>query len=240
VSYALDLETEVAIEEKPPEQVLLALAIRKGGLHARHKVTRRVQYTVKNSSDQAKQVLFERTIDPAWKLVQPAPAETTRALHRLTIQAEPGKPATLAAVEERDATEEFALATLEPSQIELYLRVPAATPALKKALQDAIVRKTAAVTAQANRVALEARLTELSAEQHSVRENLQAVPAIKSDDPADENRNASRVLIKRYLDKLASLETELEKQRQELVTLRQEEHKTKEQLEEYLQGLVLE
>jgi len=240
VSYALDLDTEVVIESQPSSKVLVALTIRKGGLHAKHKETRQARYVVKNSSDHAKQVLLERAIDPTWKLVQPASAETTRALHRLAIQAEPGKTATLAIVEERDSVEEFALAALEPSQIELYLRVPAATPALQKALQEAIGRKTAATAAQVNRIALEARLSELAAEQHRVRENLQAVPNIKSDDPADENRNFSRVLVKRYLDKLANLESELEKQRQQLITLRQEEQKANQQLEQLLQGLVAE
>ncbi len=240
VSYALDLETEVAVEDKPAEQVLVALSIRQGGLHVKQKVTRRTQFTVKNSSDHAKQVLLERAIDPAWKLVEPAPAETTRAIHRLAIQAEPGKTATLVAVEERDAQETFALATLPPSQIDLYFRGPAATPAIKKAMQEAIGRRSAAEAAQAKRVALEIRLAELGEEQRRVRESLEAIPAIKSDDPADENRNASRALIKRYLDKLNSLETELETGRKQLVTLRQEEAKGQEQLEQFLKELVAE
>ena len=71
------------MEDKPAEQVLVALSIRQGGLHVKHKGRGGPQFTVKNSSDHAKQVLLERAIDPAWKLVQPAAAETTRALHRL-------------------------------------------------------------------------------------------------------------------------------------------------------------
>jgi hypothetical protein len=240
VSYALDLETEVAVEEKPPVQVITALAIRKGGLHVKHRVTRQTSYTVKNSSDDARQVLLERPIDPAWKLVEPKPAETTRALNRLSLKAEPGKTALLAVVEERDTTEEFALITLDPAQIGLYLRMPVATPALKKALQDALDRKSAAAAATVKRGELESRLVDLGAEQARVRENLRSVPAIKSDDPADENRNATRQLTKRYLDKLASLETELEKQRQVLVTLRQEEQKANQVLEDFLKDLVAE
>ena len=118
--------------------------------------------------------------------------------------------------------------------------MPAATPALKKALQEALDRKAAAAAAQANRTALEERLADLAAEQGRVRQNLQAVPAIKSEDPADENRNASRALIKRYLDKLASLESELEMQREKLVALLQAEIQANQRLEELLQGLVVE
>jgi hypothetical protein len=240
VSYALDLETEVAVEDKPPQQVTVALSIRQGGLHLKHKVTRQAQYVVKNSSDHAKQVLLERPIDPDWKLVQPAAAETTRALHRLEMKAEPGKTATLAAVEERDVTEQFALMALDPSQTAVYLRMPAATPAVKKALEEALNRKSAAAAAQAKRGELESRLIELASEQQRVRENLRSVPAIRSDDPADENRTATRQLTKRYLDKLASLETELEKQRQQMLVLRQEEQKANQQLEQFLKGLIVE
>jgi len=240
VSYALDLETEITVEDQPPQQVTVALAIRQGGLHLKHKVTRQAKYVVKNSSDHAKQVLLERPIDPVWKLVQPDTAETTRSLHRLAIQAEPGKTATLSAVEERDVTEEFAVTTLDPSQIAVYLRVPAATPALQKALEEALNRKSAAAAARTKRADLEDRLSELVAEQQRVRDNLRSVPAIRSDDPADENRTATRQLTKRYLDKLSTLETELEKQRQQVAALRLEEQKANQQLEEFLKGLIVE
>jgi hypothetical protein len=240
VSYALDLETEVVVEDKPAEQVLVALSIRQGGLHVKHKVTRRAAYTVKNSSDHAKQVLLERAIDPAWKLVEPAPAETTRALHRLATQAEPGKTATLRVVEERESTETFALTTLPPSQINLYMREPIATPAVRKAMKEALDRRSALEAAQANRSALEIKLSELGIEQRRVRENLAAASSIKSDDAADENRLAGRALVKRYLDKLNSLETELETRRQDLVTLEREEAQAKHHLEEFLKELVAE
>src|SRR5205807_7256306 len=95
ISYALDLETEVAIDSRPVEQIPVALQIRKGGLHIKHKASRQSHYTAKNSSDRAKRVLIERPIDPAWKVAQPAAVEKTRALHRFALTAEPGKPGVL-------------------------------------------------------------------------------------------------------------------------------------------------
>jgi hypothetical protein len=73
-----------------------------------------------------------------------------------------------------------------------------------------------------------------------VRDNLKAVTATPSNDPADPNQKASRDLTKRYLDKLSSLENELETLRQQLADLRLEEQKSKEQLEEFLGDLVAE
>ena len=84
------------------------------------------------------------------------------------------------------------------------------------------------------------RLGELATEQLRVRESLKAIPAVGINNPADPNQKASRDLTKRYLDKLSSLENELETLRQQLVDLRQEERKASEQLEAFLGALVVE
>ena len=240
VSYALDLETEIAIEDKPAQKVLVALAIRQGGLHVKHKESREAHYLVKNSSDRAKQVLIERSIDPEWKLTQPAPAETTRAANRLTINAEPGKTATLITVEERNVTENFAMVSLDLSNLAIYLKAAQASAALKKALEEAMSRRTTLAAVQARRLEFDRRLAEITSEQQRVRDNLKAVPAAPGNDAADPNQKASSDLAKRYLDKLSSLENELETLRQKLADIRLEEQKANEQLAEFLNDLVVE
>ena len=180
VSYALDLETEVAVEDKPAEQVLVALSIRQGGLHVKHKATRRTQYVVKNSSDRAKQCsstahrpgVESRSARCDRDDAGPAPAG---------IQAEPGKTATLLVTEERQEVDDFALFMLEPSQLELYLHMQAASPAVVKAVQEVLDRKTAAAAIQANRLAAETFIAELAAEQE------RAAP-----EPASPSRNSNR------------------------------------------------
>ena len=89
-------------------------------------------------------------------------------------------------------------------------------------------------------LAFSRRLVDLSLEQQRVRENLQAIPAAQTNNPADPNQKASRELTKRYLDKLSSLESELEALRQQIADLRQEQQKTGEQFEEFLRDLVAE
>jgi len=240
VSYALDLETEIAIEDKPAQKQLVSLAIRQGGLHVKHKESRESHYVVKSSSDHAKQVLIERSVNPEWKLTQPAAAEKTRAVHRLAIKAEPGKTATVVALEVRDVNEEFALLSLDLSQLAVYLKAGQPSVPIKKALEEAISRRTALAAIQGRRVEFDRRLADLAAEQQRVRDNLKAVPTTQSNDPADPNQKASRDLTKRYLDKLSSLENELETLRQQLTDLRRDEQKANEQLEKFLGDLVAE
>ena len=73
-----------------------------------------------------------------------------------------------------------------------------------------------------------------------LRRNLQALPAIRTDERAAEpNRTASQNLIGRYLTKLGELEIELETYRTRLAGLRPRRTRRRE-LEKYLQTLVAE
>jgi hypothetical protein len=241
ISYALDLETEIAVEDKPIEETLVRLQIHKGGLHMQHKATRQVHYVIKNSSDRVKQVLVERLFDPAWKLMQPDVAEKTRSVVRFAAKAEPGKPETLVITEEQDRGEDFALATLAPTQLQFYLHLPVASPALKKALEQALERKTIAAEAQAKRLATERRISELSSDQERVLRNLNGVPYFDPKDPfADVGKKEAAELRQRFFTKLADLESEIEKQQTRLDSLKLEEGRANRELERYLQELVVE
>ena len=68
LSYALDLDVEVAPTGDVRPQKLISARIEKGVLTAEYKQTRTQSFTVKNSGHNAKTVLIERTIEPQWKL----------------------------------------------------------------------------------------------------------------------------------------------------------------------------
>src|SRR5439155_24416754 len=115
-----------------------------------------------------------------------------------------GKPMTLVVVEERDVSEDFLLTKLDAKELELYLRSTAASPALRKALEEALSRKSAVVDIAAKRASLERRVADLEHEQSRVQANLNAVPAINSNEPfAAPNKKLAGELLQRYLTKLA-------------------------------------
>jgi hypothetical protein len=238
ISYALDLETEIAVRNTSPKQTITALSIRRGGLHVKYKATQSAEYTIKNSSGKSKRILLERPIDPAWNVISPKAEETTRALRRFAITAEPGKPAKLAVMEEHDLHEDWLLSTLTPEQIEIYLRASAASPALKKALEETIKLMTKAAEFEADRAAAERRIAELANEQDRLRKNLQAV------DPRDpfgqSIRKGASELLNRYLAKFAEVEDELERQRTRVQELKDAERQANAKIESYVQALVVE
>jgi hypothetical protein len=240
ISYALDLETEIVAEVKPTEQKIATLQIREGGLHVKQIATRATHYTIKNSSDAPKQILIERPIAEAWRLVAPATEEQTRSLRRFKVSADAGKPTTLVVTEDQDVTELFALTTLEVARLQAYLEMRAASPDLKKALQQAIDLKSIAADLTTKRVAGENRLAAAAEEQERTRKNLYSVPTNSPDKPdSEENVKAIRALRQRYLMKLADLENEIEKlhKKQEEVAI--QEAAAKEEADKFLKELVV-
>jgi hypothetical protein len=247
ISYALDLETEI-VEKSAGETddpfsdkgVIVSLSIRKGGLHAKRKLTRKVDYVVKNSSGKAKQVLIERPQDEGWKAVSPKPEETTRGVHRYSVKADSGKPVTLTVVEERETTEEFALTTLEPAAIDVYLKVSAATPALKKAFDSFLAAKSKVAAITDQRVQNEVQEAKLADEQGRLRNNLQAIPLKNNELANEENKKTANDLLQRYLKKLGTIENDLEELRTERTKIMEQEAKAKAELEKLLAELVVE
>lgn len=241
ISYALDLETEVALQTKPEQKVITKLQIRKGGLLVSHKFTRQSVYTVKNSSDKPKSVLVERPLQPEWKPTTPEPEETSRAQHRYRLAAAPGKPATLTVNEEREAIGEMVLANLDSDELRIYARLPVSTPKLTVAFEQLLSAKSKAVEASAAVDAKELQTISLAQEQDRVRRNLQAIPALRANDNiSEENKKAGNELLNKYLKRLGELDTEQEKVRVEKFRLEEERQKAKSALDKLLAELVAE
>src|SRR6185503_10189442 len=70
ISYALDLDTEVAPSVKQQPAALVSVRISKGTMLTSYKHARTKSYLVKNSGKKAKQVLIEYPVEQPWNLVE--------------------------------------------------------------------------------------------------------------------------------------------------------------------------
>ena len=227
ISYALDLDTEVAPVGTTLPEVLVSVRIAKGNVHATYKQVRTHRYVVKNSGERAKKVLVEQMIDPAWKLITPQePSEKTRDLYRFAVQAEPGKPAPLLVEEEQALARDTALSTLDQSTILLYSQSATVSPAVNAALAEITKRKLAieAVTAALRQTTEEMRAIE--AEQLRIRENMTRL-----------DRTAA--LYQRYTKKLNEQEDQIEFLRNQIAEKMPEETRLRKSLDDYMLGLDL-
>lgn len=241
ISYALDLDTEIVQATPVEESRVVSLKISKGGLYSRQRLTRKTNYTIKNSGKIAKNVLVEMPADPAWKSVQPETEEATRSLNRYRVKAEPGKPTTLQVVEEREQTEELVLTHLNPARITVILRQPASTPALRTAFDQLAAERAKVAAATEQRTAKQAQLETLTSDQERTRQNIRAIPQVQNAaNVSEENKKTANELLDRYLKKLGDIEGEIEQARQSLRELQTAEQAAISRFEKFVSELVVE
>jgi hypothetical protein len=227
ISYALDLDTEMADEAKSHPEQLVSVRIAKGTLIASRKYQRTQNYTIKNSGSHAKDVLIEYPHDPNWNLIEPKePAEKTRDLYRFAVKADPGKPAALKVDEERTDQQRIALSNIDDGTIMFYMNTPVVSAKVKDALGEVIKRRQAIQQLATKRQQLEQQVRDIDAEQARIRQNM-----------AQLDRGSD--LYNRYVKKFAEQEDQVESLRKQIRGVQSEETVARKDLDDYLPGLDL-
>jgi hypothetical protein len=227
ISYAVDLDTEVAPQLKGKPEELLNVRLIKGTLIATRKFVRSQEYTIKNSGKAEKKVLIEQPVDASWKLVKPEkPAEKTRNLYRFAVTAKPGEPATLTVEEEMTDGQHVAINNLDDGSIQFYLKAPVVSDKVKDALKEIVKRKAELGQVTAKRQQLEQRIREIGDDQARIRQNMPQL-----------DRNSD--VYKNYVKKFSNQESEIEKLRAEIAELADKESAMRKSLDEYMMGLDL-
>jgi hypothetical protein len=227
ISYALDLDTEVAPESKGRPEELLSVKLVKGTMIASRKYVRGTEYTVKNSGKAAKKVLVEYPFDPNWKLTAPAkPDEKTRNLYRFAVEAKPGEPAKLLVEEERTDHQQIALGNLDDNAIKFYLSAKVVDEKVKQALSEIVRRKQAIQEVAVKKAQLEQRIREIAEDQSRIRQNMAQL---------DHNSDVYKSYVKKFSDQ----ESEIEKTRGQIASLNDQATGMQKSLDEYMLGLDL-
>lgn len=227
LSYAMDLDTEVAPQSKSHPDELLSVKIMKGTLHASRKYIRSTEYTVKNSGRKAKKILIESPLDPNWKLTKPAePAEKTRDQYRFVVEVKPGEPTKLVVEEERTDTQYLALTNIDDGAIRFYLAAPVVSEKVKMALAEVVKRKQEIAQTVFTRQQAEQRIAAIEQDQARISRNMGQL-----DRQSD--------VYKSYVKKFSDQEAEIEKLRGQISELQAREQSLRKALDEYLIGLDL-
>jgi hypothetical protein len=225
ISYAMDLNTEVARATKSIPEQLVSVKIIKGVLYASRKLQRSQNNTVKNASRRTKTVLIEQPFESSWKLITPEKAtEKTRDLYRFAVAAETGEPEKLTVTEERIMSQSVVLSNVDDNTIRIYLSAPVVSAEAKKGLAEVIKRKQALSALAAQRKQLEQQILVISKEQDRIRQNMAQL-------------DCNTELYSRYVKKFGEQEDKIESMRAEILKLQGEEVKLKKSLDEFLIGL---
>jgi hypothetical protein len=225
ISYALDLKTEVEPVLEGGTQELATVSLKKGTMLISRRMIEDRTYHVKNRDAKAKTVLIEQPSRADWKLVEPKePTERTRDLYRFSVSVEPGKSATIRVKEMLPVQESILLMTSGIDQIVFYQQAKEAGQKVKDALQHVVQLRSKLDDSRAQRTRLDQRTTEITAEHARIRENMQRL-----------QQNSE--LYHRYVKKLDQQETELEKLRKEIESLKNTEEEQRRELQNYVMNL---
>jgi hypothetical protein len=226
LSYALDLDIEVAPTSDARPQHVVGARIDKGVLFATFKQSRSHSYTLRNSGNEAKTVLVEHPIDARWDLLSPEATEKARDVYRFAVEANPEKPAMLKIDEQQIIQQTIAITNLNDASNQIYLSAKEVSEAVKEALREVARRKAELTKLQRQHKPLELEIVAIAQEQERIRNNMQAI-----------DRNTD--LYNRYVTKLAEQEDQIERLRGEIRALEQQMREGKQSLDEYLSTLTL-
>lgn len=225
ISYALDLKTEVEPKLEGGTQELVTVSLKKGTMIISRRLVEDRTYFVKNRDAKAKTVLIEQPYRADWKLAEPKePTERTRDLYRFSVAVDPGKSATLRVKETLPVQESILLMDSGVDQIVYYQQAKEVSSKVREALQRVVQLRGKLDDARAQRTRLDQRTAEITAEHARIRENMQRLP-----------QNSD--LYNRYVKKLDQQETELEKLRKEIESLKNTEEEHRRELQNYIMNL---
>jgi hypothetical protein len=228
LTYAVDLDVEVAPRFEPRPDELVSVKLVKGTLVVSRKLARRKAFEIKNSGRDSVKLLVEHPLEPGWKLVEPAePAEKTRDRYRFAVEAEPGRPATLVVAEEQVVAQRLAVTNLDDNTILVFSSAKVTSPAVKQALQDVLERKQEIARIARDRSRREQEIKAVGQEQERIRQNMAQL------DRASD-------LYTRYVQKFAVQEDRVEALRREIAELETTEQQARRGLDEMLGKLELE
>ena len=225
ISYALDLKAEVEPKLEGGTQELTTVSLKKGTMLISRRLVEDRTYLVKNRDAKAKTVLIEQPYRADWKLAEPKePTERTRDLYRFSVAVDPGKSATLRIKETLPLQESVLLMEGGIDQIAYYQQAKEVSPRVKESLQRVVQLRSKLDDVRAQRTRLDQRAAEITAEHARIRENMQRL-----------QQNSD--LYTRYVKKLDQQETELEKLRKEIESLKNGEEEHRRELQNYVMSL---
>ena len=225
ISYALDLKVEVEPKQEGGTQELTTVSLKKGTMLVSRRLIEDHTYLIKNHDLKPKTIVIEHPYRPEWKLVEPKDTlERTRDLYRFTVTTDPGKSATLKLKETLPLQESVHLMETGLDQIAYYQQAKEIAATVKEALQRVVQLRSKLDETRTQRTRQEQRISEITAEHGRIRENMQRL-----------QQNSD--LYARYVKKLDQQETELEKIRKDIETLRHTEEDQRRELQHYLNNL---
>jgi hypothetical protein len=228
LSYAVDLGSEVHAVPHSDNGTMTSIKAVKGLVHTTTKLSEKKTYTLVNRNDQDRTVIVEHPNRTDFTLTtKEKPWETARDFHRFKVSVPAGKTVPFVVSEERIINQQYQLTNLDDETIRIFLKAPATSAAVKKALEKAMELKHKLSETQREIQQQERQLNIITADQDRLRKNLKEMPP-------------EAAAYKRYLKKFDDQETEIERLQKLIKELLDGEHAQRKDYENFLATLTVE
>ncbi|TFG63153.1 MAG: hypothetical protein E4H36_06335 [Spirochaetales bacterium] len=225
LTFAVDMETEVAPAAGPSSETIISMTLARGIFYLSKSARQEQQYTIKNSSEKEKEVIIVRPFDSSWKLVEPKEKpETTRNTYRFRVPVKANGNAELKVVEEKQLSQSFGLVSMSDSQLVYYSSEKAAKPELKKAFAGIVEKRAAMKAVTSERELAERKMKQYKDEQSRIRSNMNSI-------------SSSSDLYKKYMGMLEEQENAIAKLLESIDGFYVREKDLTKDLEDYIAGL---
>jgi hypothetical protein len=230
LSYALDLGINLGSKGENVPTRITKVRIANGLVIQEVEERQNRTYTARNEDTEPRTLVVEHPARAGWTIGGDLkPAETTTAWHRFRIPIPAKTTATFTVEEVRPTQAQYQISTISDDQIALLVREKAITPAIEASLREVLKRK-AEVARIADQISTrEAEITQISRDQDRLRENMKSL----------KGSGEERQLLQRYVRQLDEQENRLDALRKELQTLTTERQKAQDELNRFIESLVV-
>lgn len=229
LSFAIDQKVLVDPTTANPQQRLFSLAIVRGVLIVTNRIEYTQTYVIKNKADQPRTLVIEYPRRPERKLLTAEPAEQTPSLYRFEVDVPADKQGKFEVREEQTTRQDIAILPTDIGTLEYYSSNGEVPAKVREALVEAICRRNDLSQAQRDEADTQKKITDLRAEQNSVRANLTAFTGDRSSEG-----------YQTFSKKMLALEKQIEDQQKTLTEQHAKSVDLRKDLEDYLSKLNIE
>ncbi|HLG95549.1 MAG TPA: DUF4139 domain-containing protein [Bryobacteraceae bacterium] len=212
ISYAVDLGTRVTTAFESGRSVIREIHVNHGVLTARSAVQETRTYTIRNIDAKPKTLIVEQVQQPEYRVLSPAPRETTTAANRFEVKLDADASQTLPIVQERVYDMTTSVSSASPDLLISYVQNKAIADAGRRQLQQVVdlERQIADLDSQIRQG--DADLKNLVDDQTRIRQNIQSLNQV----------SGQQEQVQKYARQLADQESQLAAQRDRLSDLRKQ------------------
>ena len=227
ISYGEELTVSATMEVLYNKNITTVFVL-KGVMTINSRNITQKTYTIRNASNEARNVLVEHNISEGYKLLAPdAFYEKTAKVYRFKIEAPPEQEIKFTCKEEKMLCEEIRLINLNPSRLVSYITSGEIPLNVRLALQKAIDLKNKTTDLKAEIEKLKEDRIRIIADQERIRHNLEAAGSSSSQG-------------QKYLERLVAMDAEIDMLDEEISGTEESVETSERKYNSYLEKMVIE